>query len=140
MARNEKNIAGRIGNTAKSRADIAAREFKMGLLSDLRQSLSITDAQGGEHAAGVYVVGYVSLDVVVLSAPAALLEPEARTASWRAAFQVLGHTDLASLVLVEHAVGEDGITGERLIGPVTVELEADEGAKSKDENRTRKVA
>src|SRR5688572_5757820 len=98
-------IAGLTGSAAASRADMAIKEFKLGLLSDLKRPLSLKDRLQGQYELAVYVVSYVSMDVVVLSAPAVLLEPDARTTTWYAAFELLGNTDLARLVLVEHAVG-----------------------------------
>ena len=140
MLSNEK-IAGRTGATAESRADIAGREFKLGLLSDLKRPLSRIDQHGDKHDLAIYVVGYVSLDVVVLSAPAALLESTNRIATWHAVFESLGSAALASLVLVEHAIGVDGIAGERLVGPVTVEVGQNGESDAADVTiKTRKVA
>lgn len=139
MPTNERT-AGRTGATAQSRADIAAREFRLGLLSDLKRPLSYSDATGKQHELGVYVVGYVSLDVVVLSAPESLLEASTRTATWYAVFELLRLTDLQSLVLVEHASDADGIVGDRLVGPVTVEIGQDDDFSAVAGAKARKVA
>jgi hypothetical protein len=139
MPTNER-LAGRTGATAQSRADIAAREFRLGLLSDLRRPLPYADATGKQHELGVYVVGYVSLDVVVLSAPESLLEAGARSATWHAAFELLRRTDLGSLVLVEHTSDADGIVGDRLVGPVTVEIGQDDETAADVGANARKVA
>lgn len=121
MGTNEDKTAGRMGATAKSRADIAIREFKLKLLADMKRSLSAEDTEGTTHQLAVYLVGYVSMDVVVLSAPAIMFDAENRAVTWNAVFAGLGRTDLGSLVLVEHTVDDDGISG-KFTGPVTVEV------------------
>ncbi|MCC8620444.1 hypothetical protein [Xanthomonas vesicatoria] len=138
MPTNERT-AGRIGATAQSRADIAAREFRLGLLSDLKRPLSYSAPNGKQHGLSVYVVGYVSLDVVVLSAPEALLEASNRTAAWCAVFESLQLTDYSSVVLVEHACRADGIVGDRLVGPVTVKIRQDDDRAAFAETTVRKV-